>query len=100
MKQLIFHVFVLVLFQVQSWAGSCPLSSYESRNEYDYSGARLICDYQNGVLRSRFLNNYAAGETTSIDYHPNGMPREYNFRGRNIGGGFYSENKNIIHQVC
>ena len=93
MKKLIFLVFVIVLSQVQSWAGSCTLSSYESRNAYDYSGARLICDYQNGVLRSRFLNNYTAGETPSIDYYPNGMPREYNFRGRNIGGGFYSENK-------
>ena len=82
-----------MLSQVQSWAASCPLSSYESRNEYDYNGARLICDYQNGILRSRFWNNYADGKTISIDYYSNGMPREYNLSGRNIGGGLYIENK-------
>lgn len=89
----IFTFFIFVLSQVQSWAASCPLSSYESRNEYDYNGARLICDYQNGILRSRFWNNYADGKTISIDYYSNGMPREYNLSGRNIGGGLYIENK-------
>ena len=40
---------------------------------------------------SRFQHN--GSETESIDYYSNGIPREYNLRTTNMGGGLYAENK-------
>ena len=92
MKKVLVIVSFLLLWQIQVQAASCPLSSYESRLEYRYSNSFwLICDYQNGRLVSRFQHN--GSETESIDYHSNGMPREYNLRTTNMGGGLYAENK-------
>lgn len=91
MKKVITVITILLLSQIQAWALSCPLTSYESRTEYKYNGVRLVCDYRNGILSSRFQQN--GSETESIDYYSNGMPREYNLRSSNMGGGLYISNK-------
>lgn len=91
MKKVITIITILMLSQIQAWALSCPLTSYESRKEYKYNGVRLVCDYHNGRLSSRFQQN--GSETESIDYYSNGMPREYNLRSSNMGGGLYILNK-------
>lgn len=91
MKKVITIITILMLSQIQAWALSCPLTSYESRKEYKYNGVRLVCDYHNGRLSSRFQQN--GSETESIDYYSNGMPREYNLRSTNMGGGLYMSNK-------
>lgn len=91
MKRILIVAVLVVLSQMQVWALSCPLTNNESRREYQYNGVRLICDYRNGYLISRFQQN--GSETESIDYYPNGMPREYNLRATNMGGGLYMSNK-------
>ena len=92
MKHLIGIAFILLLSHVEAFAGSCPLSSNESRLEYRYSSSSwLICDYRGGRLRSRF--QHTDFESISVDYDSNGIPREYNIRSQNSGGGFYMENK-------
>ena len=91
MKKVITIITILMLLQIQAWALSCPLTSYESRKEYKYNGVRLVCDYHNGRLSSRFQQN--GSDTESIDYYSNGMPREYNLRSTNMGGSLYMSNK-------
>lgn len=91
MKKIILITVFVVFFQSSVFALSCPTSSNERRKEYNYNGVHLVCDYQNGFLQSRFQQN--AGETESVDYYSNGMPREYNLRTTNMGGGFYASNK-------
>ena len=91
MKKILIVVALLMFSQMQAWALSCPLTSYENRKEFQYNGVRLICDYRNGSLSSRFQQN--GSESESIDYYSNGMPREYNLRSTNMGGGLYISNK-------
>ena len=82
----------VVITHTITFAASCPLTSDEPRLEYHYSGsARLICDYLNGRLQTRFWHNENDSETR--EYYSNGMPREYNLRAQNMGGGLYLENK-------
>lgn len=92
MKKLLAIFGMIVFSQMLASAASCPLTSYESRLEYRYSDSMwLICDYRSGRLQTRFFHNDF--ESTSIDYFPNGMPREYNLRSQNMGGGLYVVNK-------
>lgn len=91
MKKMLNAILLLTLSQMQAWALSCPLTSYENRKEFQYNGVRLVCDYRNGNLSSRFQLN--GSETETIDYNSNGMPRKYNLLSTNMGGGLYMENK-------
>lgn len=85
-------ILCIIFFQTIALAKSCPLTSYENRLEYRYSSRSwLICDYQNVKLISRF--QHSDFETISIEYFENGMPREYNVRSQNYGGGLYLENR-------
>ena len=86
----IFAFFIFVLSQVQSWAASCPLSSYESRNEY--------VDYGNEFLEanSEMLSKEFPTKTVSF-------PRQYVDNVFNMFGfeqkAFKEELKGILKSV-
>ena len=92
MRKLFVFISVIAFSQILAHAAACPLTSYENRLEYRYSDSMwLICDYQGGRLKARFFHNDF--ESTSIDYFSNGIPKEYNLRSQNMGGGLYVVNK-------
>jgi hypothetical protein len=97
MKKLAFFALVLVLSQTLVCAASCPLTSYERFLDYkDGYSASLRCGYASGKLSFRMYTYHGSGNTSysiTVDYYSDGMLKEYTYRGSNMGGGYYSENK-------
>lgn len=97
MKKVIIAAVVFTLCQTLAFAASCPLTSYERFLDYrDGYSASLRCGYANGRLSFRMYTYNGSGNTSysiTIEYFSDGMLKDYTYRGSNMGGGYYSENK-------